>query len=125
MYYTGAFLQSYVWIEELEDAVADAERALRSRDWKLLDEANKRQPRLTHGLKNALEAERQYASPQENLEIDERIQRIVAVRDMQIERLQNFQDDIRKRLIELEKFRRVAQGAAAKRKQTSTFNVVR
>jgi hypothetical protein len=119
------FAQANTWIEELENAVSEAERALRGRDWDALDVANKRQPRLMHGLANALEAERVAASKEDNLAMDERIDCIVAVRAAQIERLEIFREELRKRLIELDNFRRAAQGASLKLKQNSTFDVVR
>ena len=120
-----AFSEADVWAGELEDAVADAERGLRVRDWTLLDEANKRQPRIIHGLSNALAAERPLVSKQANREMDERIDRIVAVRASQIERLRTFRDEVKARLIELANFRNVAREATAKRVQSSTFNVTR
>jgi hypothetical protein len=119
------FPKANTWIQELENAVSDAERALRSRDWEALDLANKAQPRLMHGLANALEAERIAATKEDNLAMDERIDCIVAVRAAQIDRLENFSADLRKRLIELDQFRRAAQGASLKLKQRSTFDVVR
>lgn len=122
---SGHFSQAASWVEQLEDAVADAERALRARDWQALDSANRRQPRLIHGLRNALEVERSSAPEEENREMDGRIERIIAVRAGQIERLRSFREEVRGRLIELDRFRRAAQGAAARRKRKSTFDVVR
>jgi hypothetical protein len=119
------FPQATFWIEQLEEAVADAERALRARDWPALDTANRRQPRLIHGLRNALEVERSSVPEEENSEMDGRIERIVAVRAGQIERLRIFREEVRRRLIELDRFRRAAQGAAARRKRRSTFDIVR
>ena len=125
MDFATAFPQAALWVEELEDAVADAERGLRARDWKMLDEANKRQPRLIHGLRNALEAERPGATSECNTMMDERIDQIVAVRASQIERLTTFREDVKNRLVELAHFRKVAREASAKRLQPSTFNVSR
>jgi hypothetical protein len=119
------FPQSVAWIEQLEEAVADAERALRARDWYALDSANRRQPRLIHGLRNALELERSLAPEEENRKMDGCIEQILAVRAGQIERLWTFREEIRRRLIELDRFRRAAQGAAARRKRRSTFDIVR
>jgi hypothetical protein len=119
------FPQSIAWIEQLEEAVADAERALRARDWYALDSANRRQPRLIHGLRNALELERSSAPAEENRKMDGCIEQILAVRAGQIERLRTFREEIRRRLIELDRFRRAAQGAAARRKRRSTFDIVR
>jgi hypothetical protein len=119
------FPQSVAWIEQLEEAVADAERALRARDWYALDSANRRQPRLIHGLRNALELERSLAPEEENRKMDGCIEQILAVRAGQIERLRTFREEIRRRLIELDRFRRAAQGAAARRKRRSTFDIVR
>lgn len=125
MDWEASFPEAHVWVQELEDAVADAERGLRTRDWDLLDRANKSQPRLIHGLRNALEAERPSLSADANREMDERIDCIVAVRASQMERLQQFRSDVKQRLIELANFRKMARDADAKREQSSTFDIVR
>ncbi len=122
---TTHFAQASVWIGELEDAVSDVERALRVCDWEKLDAATDLQPRLIHGLRNALEVERPQASPEQNREMNERVDRIIAVRASQIERLKQFRDEVQTRLIELAHFRKVAREASAQRPETSTFNVTR
>ncbi len=120
-----AFPQATVWLDDLEEAVADAERALRARDWALLDEANQRQPRLIHGLRNSLEAERPGCSVALQRAMDQRIDQIVAVRASQIERLTVFREEVKERLLMLDRFRKAARSSAAKCQQASTFAIMR
>jgi len=101
---TETLQEVHSWLDRLERAVADGERALRERSWSSLGEAIIEQRRLSHGLQNVLYAV-SLDERRADTVIDKRIQAILRIREEQLGRMEAFHREVGRRLRELYIFR--------------------
>jgi DNA-binding ferritin-like protein len=85
-------------LSSLEALCGEVERALMHRDWKRMDAAIADTRRITHGLRNAMDAARDVLDETFTETINRRLRYVHAIRENQMTRLQQYQDAVSERL---------------------------
>lgn len=85
-------------MSSLEALCGEVERALMHRDWKRMDTAIADTRRVTHALRNAMDAAHDVLDETFSETINRRLRYVHAIRENQMTRLQQYQDAVSERL---------------------------
>ncbi|MHB8146696.1 MAG: hypothetical protein ACYDGM_05450 [Vulcanimicrobiaceae bacterium] len=104
-------------IVDLERLCGELQSGIASTDWVRCDALLADMRRVTHALRNALQASDGQRNAAFEAQVRERVQRIMHVRDEQIERLRTFHDGVGERLRMLSNWKSYARSVGAKEKR--------